>query len=299
MKRRNPYPYFTDCEDAFEALLREFYITDVKTLKKDFLSKYDFDDANFSRIKNKNVKPIFIEALTNILNAQSYEDFVDAVDFIEDFISVSQSEEEIRQRFNISEAERRYLARRFNVIHMSLPIQFPLKNHEVHEDIQVLHFFDEKALDLIKKGLKGRATPSRIALTRAFSDAYLEGNGYIFAYPYDGDLKSVKQNIHSYVVKSRYLLIAQASKAISFYHYGDDERQFVVPVKCIKEYEIIDLGEDFRMLYFGGLYGEEMHSFGDFIPCDLCEQYFHLEPSNLKQDFYVCNECLEEHYEEE
>ena len=109
-----------------------------------------------------------------------------------------------------------------------MPIRLISDNVQVVRDIEFAHFTSKAgAASIMDRGFKGRMTPHRQTLTRMVPDFKLEGDGYIFAYPRD----------RIGAVRNDYMIVGEASQAISFYFHPDHEHQLIIPVKCIEWYD--------------------------------------------------------------
>lgn len=113
-----------------------------------------------------------------------------------------------------------------------IPLKFIAHNVEVVENVEFIHYTDEESGDSInREGFRGRETPHRQTLTREIHDTRVLDGGYIFAYPWESRLIDT-------VVDSVHGVWGEASQALAFNFEPDGgERQLIVPVKCITDYE--------------------------------------------------------------
>ncbi len=199
--RRNP---FESCDHAMEELLAEFS-EDLEFQKRRALSAV-FDTMP----RSPRSTPYFEGVIDDIKESQTLEELEDA----------------------LSRNVRWYNAKD-NAIK---PIKFLAKNAEVVEDVAFIHYTDEESgLAINREGFKGRVTPRRQTLTREIMDSELLDDGYIFAYPLD-------QNFGVTIVDSDFAVIGEASFALAFNFVPDGgERQYIIPVQCIFDYEFVDL----------------------------------------------------------
>jgi hypothetical protein len=213
MSRKNPYPYFDDCEDAFSYLVDEIKNPDFETLKAEMLSQ----------VRRLIKEDVDAYAGTSFVSAH-----LKSLRKIEPLIQGMKSHFDV---YRVYEASKKELVSSF--------IKFPpfvmMAQISILENVDFVHFFPAKRLRAIQQeGLYGRATPSRLTLTREIFDFYIKGNGYIFAYEAQQNVSA----LNSPVVHYSHYIQGVASKALLFYFEPDHEYQLIVPIKCIKSYDI-------------------------------------------------------------
>lgn len=216
--RQNPYPYYESCEEAFEELQNLFF--PILDLQRD----------------------IFLKNVNDWLDSDSAKDYIEDKFYresLEELIQLckqSESLEELRFHFDT-------FSNFLYDFSFLFPIYFLTKDVKVEENVCFVHVFPSQRLDSIKKeGFYGRATPSKMTLTRQFEDFYIKDNGYIFAYGEDDWSEDS-------VVQASCGIIGTAKKAMSFYFMPDKERQLIIPLKCIETYSV---EEDYFLDEFGG-----------------------------------------------
>lgn len=156
--RKNPYPDYMDCEEAFLDLYNEVVNPNIEAHKRRLLKVIDLVYSTDDDLK------AILKSLVQGISAPN--DFKKVYDLL------------ITQ-------DHFYLANNF-------PAYAMMSNIEVIENIKFVHFFPTSRLESIKKhGLYGRATPSLMTLTREVSDFYIKDNGFIFAYEFAPDLCTV------------------------------------------------------------------------------------------------------------
>ena len=195
---------FESCDHAMKELLAEFS-----------------DDLQFQK---KRAKSAVFDTMSKDRRPTSY------FEKVLDDINSSQTLDELERMLSKN-------VRWFQATDNSIkPLKFLAKNIEIVEDVEFIHYTDEKSgLAINQGGFRGRMTPRRQTLTREIYDSELLHDGYIFAYP-------MSQREEDTVVDSDAAVIGEASSALAFDFLPDDgERQLIVPVQCIFEYEFVYL----------------------------------------------------------
>lgn len=191
--RKNPYPQYTDCDDAFLDLYNEVVNPDFERAKRRLLASME-RAVHFGALRSEIERTTTMEELRQLVHGL----------------------EDPNLLFTL----------------FTFPPCLMMEDVRVCEDVHFVHYVPANRVASIRKhGLYGRATPHLMTVTREIFDFYMKGNGFIFAYEYEGPNMVTVVNYSDRVE-------GVASKALSFYFTPDTEPQIIVPVKCIKSYEL-------------------------------------------------------------
>jgi len=254
--RKNPYPNYTDCEDAINDLYAEIMNMDLEAHKE-----------KLHRIINL---PGY-----SVENSKALKSMVDRLQTPEDFIDSYKS----LKRLGVS------LAAHYPAFSMMSDVQ-------IVENVGFVHFFPETRYESISKfGLYGRATPNRMTLTREVCDFYIKDNGFVFAYEVS-DSKSIPTDT---VVNFSCRIEGVAKKAIKFYFVPDREFQMIVPLKCIDTYKIVspESNVTYDFTEYDDMMDPVYYRIGSEQSCDKCDALFKLKEDSIYAGHSLfCEDCL-------
>ena len=268
--RKNPYPEFDDCDEAMGCLIDEIINVDFEKASTEFgerlVDKFQFH-VHISKI------PQFIFDFSKIRSLEDIKDFHEHLDTYERGWDV------------------------LNILSLSpgLPPAYLMTDIEVVENVEFIHTFPQPRYASIKEhGLYGRMDPSRIALTRELNDVYIKGNGYIFGYE-----PAQFMTWQGTIVDFSTYLKGETSKALSFTFRPDEEKQMIIPVKCIDHYTLSE-DVDWRELDEEELIAEEMladpfkFQLHTPHPCDMCGTQTILNEHSFVGKSILCDVCRSE-----
>ena len=268
--RRNPYPEFGDCSEAMVCLLDEIINVDFEKASTEFgkrlVDKLQIH-VHISKI------PEFIFDFSKIRSLEDIERFHDRLDTYERGWDV------------------------LNILSSSpgLPPAYLMTEIEAVENVEFIHTFPQPRYASIEEhGIYGRMDPSRIALTRDLNDVYIKGNGYIFGYEPAQFMKW-----QGTIVDFSTYLKGKAREALSFTFRPDEEKQMIIPVKCI-EYYTLSKDVDWRELDEEELIAEDL--LADPLkfqlhtphPCDKCGTQTILNEHSFVGNSILCDGCRTE-----
>ena len=212
--RRNPYPHYIDCDDALQDL-KNVIAPDLGVQRAYVLEQID-----------KLIE--FNEAFSD------YSDLYDDGD-------LENLAERVRGIKSLTDLTRLVQG---NLPPTYTPLYFLIHGAEILQNVEFAHSLPaQRAASVEASGIYGRATPSKLTLTREVSDFYIAGNGYIFAYEYSDYMDMTDPAVHF----STYLS-GTAEFALKFYFIPDQEHQLIIPVKCIQRYQVDEWPDEYAPL---------------------------------------------------
>lgn len=249
MRRRNPYPEFNDCDEAWEALLKETSRVELSDVRAFAVERTEY----YLRMLSVD-EPFFYKHF-----GRQYE----TGDFMYRFDGEEDDYEPDYELAELPTAQRIYFAKHLVEFYKRLSVvstrdelyscvievvrnsasdflyqELPpwglmLDFTEITEPFDFVHFVPQPRLQEIRKqGFFGRATPNRLTLTRMIQDFYIKDNGYFFAYPLD---PTENFDTDLFVVNFSSYIKGVSSKALIFYFVADGEYQLLIPTKCVTE----------------------------------------------------------------
>ena len=210
--RKNPYPHYIDCDDAF------------RDLKSVIAPDVDVQRAYVLEQIGKLIE--FNEAFSD------YSDLYDDGD-------LENLAERVRGIESLTDLTRLVQG---NLPPTYTPLYFLIHGAEIVQNVEFAHSLPaQRAASVEASGIYGRATPSKLTLTREVSDFYIAGNGYIFAYEHNDYM----DGMGNLAVHFSTFLSGTAEFGLKFYFIPDQEYQLIIPVKCIQDYQVDEWPDEY------------------------------------------------------
>ncbi len=252
--RKNSYPDYEDCDDAFSDLYNEVTNPNIEE-HKTRLVKY-IDTFYITRGRDR----VYEVIKKDIMNVQTLAQFKHIYDSL------------------------------WSMALYGLAYQFPanvmMSNVKCIENVKFVHYFPNSRLKSITKyGLYGRATPTRMTLTREVMDFYIKDNGFMFAYEYSPKMVTV--------VNYANRIEGVARKALSFHFEPDTEDQLIVPLKCVESYSVVKSSRlNITGEYDDMLLDPRKYRIGALTSCDECGRRFKMRTDSFYLGVHIlCPEC--------
>ena len=258
--RKNPYPEYESCEEAWEDLLRE-------TSRPNFQELRDFANEKLREYRGREITNDSKSILADI----TYLTMLSSVSNLSDL-----------------ECYSAYLTTWTPLTSELPPPCLMTRFKEITEPFEFRHFIPSKRMASIReKGFFGRATPKKMTLTREVEDFYIKDNGYIFAYFHEETDAVVNYNA---------ALVGVADRGLRFYFKPDGERQIIIPLKCIKEFRFEEYGDAFNTeddeLASNVLPKPYLREWGGVAMCTKCGDTFRLDKEAVSRgEGLFCERC--------
>jgi len=307
MSRRNPYPNYESCEEAWQDLLKETSrpdLSEVRLFAKDKLEYYsrllEKDTARYAYLESLggwaedhyeksdmgvgfDFDELFDDYdVTDLPIDERLRDLRSMVLFYEELSNVVDYDELEACKLKVpGSSASHYLFKELPPWGMMLDLE------EITVPFEFKHYIPKYRVKAIRKeGFFGRATPHRMTLTRLVQDFYIKDNGYIFAY------EKGQQDV---VVEFGGKLEGTSERALKFLFLPDGEVQYIIPVKCILESKLEEKkGREDDSWVGSDIPLPQKYTLGGVIKCVMCRKDFKLSQaaaSSRKSGRLLCADC--------